>query len=217
MYGSASHGSYKRSINTSATQANVKVGVLAEGRSEPYRNEELLDLVHGVSHPQISFRYRCCHLNEHMQFHGQVSIFGFSTLPQLLLLTSTWKAAVDTNLKTRGFWPPVVQKEPARHTPCSCLSWNLCPVLRSWHQFPPAVFLSCCPRVLTAYPQSWPEGKAESWVTDSVPGRKRRAGMAAWTSLAVKSFNEKGPWAELGQQSSASVHMTSLIVQHWLK
>lgn len=55
---------------------------------DTYRDQELLDLLHGMSHAQIGFWYGCHHLDEHMQLHGQVSIFGLATLPQLFLLTN---------------------------------------------------------------------------------------------------------------------------------
>lgn len=51
-----------------------------------YRDQELLHFLHGMCHAQIRFWDGCRHLNEHMQFHGQVSIFSLTTLPQLFLL-----------------------------------------------------------------------------------------------------------------------------------
>lgn len=54
-----------------------------------YRNEELLDLLHGMSHTQVGLRYGCHHLDEHVQLHGQVSIFGLASLSQLFLLVKT--------------------------------------------------------------------------------------------------------------------------------
>lgn len=55
-------------------------------RLNTYRDKELLDLLHGMSHTQIGLWYGCHHLDEHMQLHGQVSIFGLTTLSQLFLL-----------------------------------------------------------------------------------------------------------------------------------
>lgn len=51
-----------------------------------YWDEELLDFIHGVSHSQVVFRYGCCNLNEHMKLHGEVSIFGLSSLSKLFFL-----------------------------------------------------------------------------------------------------------------------------------
>lgn len=51
-----------------------------------YRDEELLDLLHGVSHAQIGLWNGRHHLDEHVELHGQVSVFSLATLPQLLFL-----------------------------------------------------------------------------------------------------------------------------------
>lgn len=51
-----------------------------------YRDEELLDFVHGMCHAQVSLWDGCGHLDEHVQLHGQVGIFGLPTLSQLFLL-----------------------------------------------------------------------------------------------------------------------------------
>lgn len=53
---------------------------------DTYWDQELLDLLHGVSHAHVGFWDGCRHLNEHMQFHGKMSIFSLTTLPQLFLL-----------------------------------------------------------------------------------------------------------------------------------
>lgn len=52
-----------------------------------HRDEELLDLFHGISHTIIGLWDGRHHLNEDMQLHGQVSIFGFAALPELFFLT----------------------------------------------------------------------------------------------------------------------------------
>ena len=59
---------------------------------DTYRNKELLDLLHGMSHAHIGLWDGCHHLNEHMQLHAQVGIFSLTTLPQLLFLTNTLNA-----------------------------------------------------------------------------------------------------------------------------
>lgn len=56
---------------------------------DTYWDKELLDLLHSMGHAQIGFWDGCSHFNEHMQLHGQVGIFSFTTLPQLFLLTNT--------------------------------------------------------------------------------------------------------------------------------
>lgn len=56
-----------------------------------HRDEELFDLFHGVGHPIIGIWDGSHHLNEHMQLHGQVSVFGFTALPELFFLTRNEK------------------------------------------------------------------------------------------------------------------------------
>lgn len=54
--------------------------------SRTHRDQELLDLLHSMCHAKICFWDGCCYFNEHMQLHGQVSIFSLTTFPQLFLL-----------------------------------------------------------------------------------------------------------------------------------
>lgn len=51
-----------------------------------HREEELLDLLHGVRHAQVGVGNGSKHLDEHVQLHGEVGVFGFSAFPQTLLL-----------------------------------------------------------------------------------------------------------------------------------
>lgn len=101
-----------------------------------YRNKELLDLLHGMSHTQVGLRYGCHHLDEHMQLHGQVSIFGLTALSQLFLLMKILNA--NYNIENTGCGNNVGQKGK-HYKPCSCPSWNLYLELKSWHQSLPAV------------------------------------------------------------------------------
>lgn len=52
-----------------------------------HRDEELFDLFHGIRHPIIGIWDGSHDLNEHVQLHGQVGIFGFTALPKLFFLT----------------------------------------------------------------------------------------------------------------------------------
>lgn len=51
-----------------------------------HREQELLDLLHGVRHAQVGVRDGRKHLDEHVQLHGEVGVFGFPAFPQTLLL-----------------------------------------------------------------------------------------------------------------------------------
>lgn len=67
-----------------------------------HRDEELLDLVHGTRHTIVGLWDGCHHLNEHMQLHGQVSIFGFAALSKLFFLTMREEqimSALDHNVR----------------------------------------------------------------------------------------------------------------------
>lgn len=57
----------------------------AAGR-KTHREEELLDLLHGVRHAQVGVGDGRKHLDEHVQLHREVGVFGFSAFPQTLLL-----------------------------------------------------------------------------------------------------------------------------------
>lgn len=103
-----------------------------------HRDEELLDLVHGTRHTVVGLWDGRHHLNEHMQLHGQVSIFGFAALPELFFLTVREEqimGALDHNVGPflRSAWRAKL------HPPCSCPSWNLYPKPKSWRRCPPAV------------------------------------------------------------------------------
>lgn len=54
--------------------------------ADTHRKQELLDLLHGVGHPQVGLRYRGKHLYEDVQLHGQVGVLGLTALPQAFLL-----------------------------------------------------------------------------------------------------------------------------------
>lgn len=56
---------------------------------DTYGDEELLDLVHGVGHSQVGLGNGSHHLDEHVQLHAQVGVFGLTTFPQLFLLRVT--------------------------------------------------------------------------------------------------------------------------------
>lgn len=53
---------------------------------ETHREQELLDLLHGMRHAQVGVGNGRKHLNEHVQLHREVGVFGFSAFPQTLLL-----------------------------------------------------------------------------------------------------------------------------------
>lgn len=129
-------------------------------RLNTYWDKELLDLLHGMSHTQIGLWYGCHHLDEHMQLHGQVSIFGLTTLSQLFLLMKILNANDNIqNMNHRNNVEQLPFNNAARKTlykPYFCPSWNLYPELKSWPQSPPAVSWLCCPEVPKAYQQSWP-------------------------------------------------------------
>lgn len=130
---------------------------MQEVHVESHRDEELFDLLHGISHPIIGIWDGSHHLNEHMQLHGQVSIFGFTALPELFFLTrqeEQIRKTLEHNMKAIFLGT----KQENLNKPCSCLSWNLYPELKSWHQCPPAVSWLCCLGVPKAYQQSLPVG-----------------------------------------------------------
>lgn len=55
-------------------------------QSRTHREEELLDLLHGVCHAQVGLGHGGKHLDEHVQLHGQVRVLGLAAFPQPLLL-----------------------------------------------------------------------------------------------------------------------------------
>lgn len=69
---------YKLRLDRSETNA-IK-------QSHTHREQELLDLLHGVCHAQVGLWHRGKHLDEHMQLHRQVGVLWLATFPQPLLL-----------------------------------------------------------------------------------------------------------------------------------
>lgn len=68
---------------------------MQEVHMNSYRDEELFDLFHGISHPIVGIWDGRHHLNEHMQLHGQVSVFGFTALPELFFLTKQQEQIIN--------------------------------------------------------------------------------------------------------------------------
>lgn len=57
-----------------------------EKQIQTHRKQELLDLLHGMRHAQVGVWYRRKNLDEYVQFHRQVGVFGLAAFPQSLLL-----------------------------------------------------------------------------------------------------------------------------------
>lgn len=51
-----------------------------------HREQELLDLLHGMCHAQVGVGHGGKHLDEYVQLHRQVGVFGLAAFPQPLLL-----------------------------------------------------------------------------------------------------------------------------------
>lgn len=60
--------------------------MLADRGGAAHGYEELLDLFQGTGHAKVGLRYRCRHLDQHMELHAEVCVLGFTTFAQLLLL-----------------------------------------------------------------------------------------------------------------------------------
>lgn len=55
-------------------------------QSQTHREQELLDLLHGVCHAQVGVGHGRKHLDEYVQLHREVGVFGLAAFPQSLLL-----------------------------------------------------------------------------------------------------------------------------------
>lgn len=55
-------------------------------KSQTYREQELLDLLHGMSHAQVSIGHRGEDFDEHMQLHRQVGVLWLPSFPQPFFL-----------------------------------------------------------------------------------------------------------------------------------
>lgn len=53
---------------------------------QTHGKQELLDLLHGMRHAQVGIWHRRKHLDEYVQLHRQVGVFGLAAFPQPLLL-----------------------------------------------------------------------------------------------------------------------------------
>lgn len=74
-----------------------------------YREQELFDLLHGMSHAHVRIRNRSKHLDEHMKLHGQVCVLWLSTFSQAILLK-------NKNKFSRSNLPLVVYLNLHSHT-----------------------------------------------------------------------------------------------------
>lgn len=82
-------GSVLQLINGTKRSTKLHTGKFTDGQKQnwqTHRKQELLDLLHGVGHAQVSLGHRRKNLDEHVQLHGEVGILGLTAFPQPLLL-----------------------------------------------------------------------------------------------------------------------------------